>query len=747
MFDPLGFLAPVLIKGKFMLRQMTTDSVGWDEELEEVYSDGWNQWFQSLDALEQLQIPRTYVDIPLSQAVKKEIVIFCDASEQAIAAVAYLRVLDKDGTIHVGFVMGKAKLAPTHGHSLPRLELCAAVLGVEIGGVIQDTLGITCSRYYTDSKVVLGYIYNNSRRFYTYVSNRVEQIRHTSKPDDWHHVPTDQNPADLGTRAVTAMELPNSMWLTGPAFLRSVNTSGTEDDATYELVEPDKELRPVTSCLTKVTVDNTLYGKFSKFSSLRSLVRAVTLLKNFVRKFKTRRHSVKDDETISTKDIKAKEFIFKTAQEQYYHQELECLREGRNLPKSSSVSSLNPFLDGDGILRVGGRLENADLSYEETHPIILPAKSHVSLLVVRMCHEEVQHQGRLITEGAVRSAGFWITGVKRLISSMVYQCVKCKKLRGRELHQVMAPLPPDRLITTPPFTNVGIDVFGPWQVITRKTRGGQANNKRWAVLFSCLTTRAVHIEVIEEMSTSSFLNALRRLVALRGEVKLLRSDRGTNFVGAEKIIGKDIKWIFNPPHASHMGGVWERMIGIARKILDSMFADNSTKGNLTHEVLVTLMAEVSAVMNSRPITNVSNDPEDPLVLSPALLLTHKNFDKTCHQEQTDIDLKDIYRSQWKRVQHLSNMFWLKWRKEYLQTLQARRKWTETLPNLAVGDVVLLKDKDTLRGQWPLGRISQTMPSEDGKVRKAMVTINRDGKKITLERPTSMVVPLDCKNVS
>lgn len=170
----------------------------------------------------------------------------------------------------------------------------------------------------------------------------------------------------------------------------------------------------------------------------------------------------------------------------------------------------------------------------------------------------------------------------------------------------MADLPSDRLTPGPPFSAVGVDTFGPWHVLTRKTRGGAAHSKRWALMFTCLTTRAVHIELIEEMSSSSFINALRRMTAVRGPVKLFRSDRGTNFVGATDQIGIDAinvedsevsahlsntgsVWKFNPPHSSHMGGVWERMIGISRNVLNGLLIQN--KKALTHEALSTLMAE------------------------------------------------------------------------------------------------------------------------------------------------------------
>ena len=185
----------------------------------------------------------------------------------------------------------------------------------------------------------------------------------------------------------------------------------------------------------------------------------------------------------------------------------------------------------------------------------------------------------------MRSAGYWIIGGKRLVSSVIHQCAICRKLRVKRAVQKMVDLPSDRLEPSPPLTQVGVDTFGPWPVVTRRTRGGQATNKRWRILFTCLTTRAIHIEVVEELSSSSCINAIRRLYSVRWPSKIFRSNCGTNFIGCSKEhdLLDGAEWIFNPPHTSHVGGVWDRMIGIARKILDALLLELSNKP-LTHEV-------------------------------------------------------------------------------------------------------------------------------------------------------------------
>lgn len=194
-------------------------------------------------------------------------------------------------------------------------------------------------------------------------------------------------------------------------------------------------------------------------------------------------------------------------QQETFMEEFECLENGVVLPNQSLNKKLNPVID-DGLLRVGGRISSSDLSQREKNPFIIPRKHHIATLLVRHYHSQVAHKGRHFTDGAIRAAGFWIIGSKHLVSSIIHNCVICRKLRGRLQTQRMANLPADRLSTEPPFTNVGIDVFGPWSVVTRRTRGGSADSKCWAVIFVCLSVRAVHIELIESMSTSSFINAL-----------------------------------------------------------------------------------------------------------------------------------------------------------------------------------------------------------------------------------------------
>lgn len=763
-FDPLGFLAPIVLEGKLFLRNLISRSSDWDEPIPDEYLNIWNRWTSSLSNLSNLHIPRTYLKGSFAQSQQKTVHIFCDASESAISSVALLRSQNDNRDVELGFLLGKSKVAPAHGHTIPRLELCSAVLSTEIAEIVSNHLDLPVSEFhfYSDSKIVLGYINNQSRRFFNYVANRVQKIRSISKPSQWHYVNTESNPADEGTRTLPASELSTSPWLLGPKFLLS-----TLDDVTeaIELQNPDsdKEIRKeLQACKTETSETyNSFSGKFCRFSDWKHLVNTIARLKHIAKSFSNSSKCVGWHLCGESKSpinfMEAKLQIIKLVQRDVFKDELSCLEKGIQVKKSSYISSLSPYLDDEGLLRVGGRIRHANIPEEEAHPILIPGRHHIAVLLVRQYHELTHHAGRHITHGAIRSAGFWITGGKSLVSSVLHRCVVCRKLRGSLCSQKMADLPQDRLAPGPPFTSVGVDCFGPWHVSARRTRGGLAYNKRWAVLFTCLTTRGVHIETVEEMSTSSFIMAMKRFIAIRGPVSHFRSDRGTNFVGSTKPLGitainvEDGKlrdyfnktgctWEFNPPYASHMGGVWERAIGMTRRILDSLLLDVPGQG-LTHEMLVTFLAEVTAIINSRPLVLLDSDSENPIPLSPSMLLTQKP------QQIVEVPancLNDMHIKQWKRVQMLAERFWKRWRNEFLQSLQMRQKWTKTRRNLSVGDTVLVRDTQLPRNSWPVGIVTRVHHGTDGLVRSCELRVIKDGVR-SCTRPVTELVLLIPEN--
>ncbi|XP_063733027.1 uncharacterized protein LOC134860115 [Eleginops maclovinus] len=556
------------------------------------------------------------------------------------------------------------------------------------------------------------------------------------------------------------------LWFNGPTFLRKPSVQPDPASVipqSFSIVSPesDAEVRPaVKSYITDLQGKVLSTERFERFSTFDTLQRAIALLIHIGRSFSTPTGKCKGwhhcDLPRSVDELsQAREVIIRAVQRNTFVKEFEALERGKQVPLSSCLRSLNPVLQDD-LLCLGGRLKNADVSIEQKNPVILPKEHHVSLLLTRYHHAQVKHQGRQLTEGAVRAAGLWILGGKRLVNSTIHKCITCRRLRGRMQEQKMADLPTERLTTCPPFTYVGLDVFGPWHVSTRRTRGTQPQSKCWAILFCCMSSRAVHIEVITSMDTSSCINALRRFFAIRGPAKQLRSDCGTNFIGACKELGlsadqpdstvqrylqhQGCSWVFNPPHASHMGGSWERLIGLARRILDSTLREHSTR--LTHDVLCTLMAEVTAILNARPLVPVSNDPENPFILTPSMLLTQK---VGVPPPPGDFTGRDLLTKQWRQVQALSNLFWNRWRQVYLSTLQSRKKWTRSHQNLQDGDIVLLKDNQAARNNWPLAVVTKAIPGTDGRVRKVELKTANQGQPKTYLRPVTETVLLLHKN--
>ena len=289
----------------------------------------------------------------------------------------------------------------------------------------------------------------------------------------------------------------------------------------------------------------------------------------------------------------------------------------------------------------------------------------------------------------------------------------------------MADLPSCRVIESAPIIHCGIDTFRP---IVVKLRRNEV--KRYKAMFTCMASRAIHIEVTFNLDTDSFILALRRLVARRGNVRSVYSDNGSNFIGAERelkkaysemndnkiqsfmegIGGDWIKWHKNPPFASHMGGVWERQIRSARAILASMLKTHGK--SLDDESLLTLMTEVEGILNSRHLTvEMINDPSSFQPLAPANILTMKS--KVVMPPPGKLLRPDLYRRRWSRVQHIANEFWSRWRKEYLQSLQERQKWNTRRRNFVIGDIVLLKTMDVSRNKWPMAKVAATKSDQNG----------------------------------
>nr|XP_034311144.1 uncharacterized protein LOC117684166 [Crassostrea gigas] len=342
LYDPLGFISPVTVSGKIILRKIVASTFDWDELLPTQLAEEWDTWKSSLPVLEKLQIPRVIVP-NLNEAVSKELLVYCDASELAIAAVCYVKATYLDGSSSIGFVLGKAKVSPLSGHTIPRLELCAAVLAVEVAQIVVEHLGVKLDtiNYFSDSRVVLGYINNETKRFFTYVTNRVARIRSFSKPTQWFYVRSEANPADVGTRGIQPGDMQNSTWILGP---RTVCSSADDhvslEDTTYPLIDPDvdKEVRSnKLEVSTKVTLglDN---GRFSRFSSWKRLILALVCIRRFIQRHRNAKSVSLNRMNDADLFLDTEKLVIKDVQRSVYQEETNCLGSSKPLKKNHRMN-------------------------------------------------------------------------------------------------------------------------------------------------------------------------------------------------------------------------------------------------------------------------------------------------------------------------------------------------------------------------------------------------------------------------
>ena len=676
-FDPIGFLAPYVLVGKQILQEMCRDGADWDDPLPEPLCQKWERWRQDLPQLASTKIPRCYKPEGFGKVVSAELHHFSDASMTGYGQCSYLRLVDEHGKVHCSLVMGKARVTPLKITTIPRLELTAAVVSLRVSAMLRQELDEKDIKefFWTDSKVVLGYISNDARRFHVFVANRVQQIRDRTTPDQWRYVRSEENPADHASRGLSAKELTVSNWFQGPSFLWEREIP--DEDGVKELSPDDPEVKTVHVKTTQVETKNLLLDRIDRFSDWSRATRAVAVLRRVITR---KRQEGESTQSVTSPDERQKVeiAIIQMLQRQVFRKEIKSLKKPPTDVKgetseTSPLHKLDPFLDEEGTLRVGGRLKQSSLLYGVKHPIILPQKSHVTTLIVKHFHEKAKHQGKGITMNEIRSNGFWIVSCGKAVSAHIFHCVTCRRLRSRTTEQKMADLPDDRTEPSPPFTYCGMDCFGPFYV-----KEGRKECKRYGLLFTCMSSRAVHIEMLDDMTTDAFINALRCFIALRGAVRQLRSDQGSNFVGAQhelKEALKEIKherlqtyfaeqgcdFVMNVPHASHMGGVWERQIRTIRSVLNAIL--HQSGGRLDSASLRTFFYEAMAIVNGRPLT-VDNlgDPCGPEPLTPNHLLTMKS--KVILPPPGDFVKEDVYaRKRWRRVQYLANEFWARWRKE------------------------------------------------------------------------------------
>lgn len=757
-YDPLGLLAPFTLKAKQILQQLCKAKYGWDEVIPVEFSKPWQQWLKDLDELARFQVARCVKPKNFGKVKIAQLHNFCDASEQGYGVASYLRTTNDRGEVHVAFVMGKSRVTPLKAMTIPRLELTAATLAARLDRMLNVELKMELqeSTFWTDSQAVLKYIRNTTRRFHTFVANRIVVIHNLSKVNQWRFVDSRQNPADDASRGMSIERfLSSKRWLQGPEFLEKSKAQWPRiPEELGSVLSDDPEVRKeviITSIVTGVaerTPTNQLLEYHSSWNSLKRAVAWMLKVKEFLLQMSRKRKvlglksspdkgkSLKDQmrllkmppaHAVSLSvddDENAEKAIIHHVQKQYFKEEIALLETGKELNRRSPLCKLDPVIDS-GILRVGGRTSKMAMPIEIKHPMILP-KSHVSKLILSHIHIQVGHSGRAHMLSRLHQR-YWLSGANSSARKIIKNCVFCRRQQATAGEQKMADLPLDRITPDlPPFSHVGVDYFGPIEV-----KRGRVHVKRWGVIFTCLTSRAIHLEVASHLNTDACINALRRFICRRGTVKSIRSDQGTNFIGAERELEESVKalendkiqktllkngiaWTFNPPSGAHHGGVWERLIKSVKKVLYYVLKEQTLDDDCLH----TALCEVEAVINDRPISTVTNDPNDLEPLTPNHLLQLKTSPimppGLFHKE-------DLYsQRRWRQVQYLANLFWRRWIREYLPLMQLRHKWNKVKRNFTPGDLVVIIDEKAPRNSWPLGRVVKALPGSKGLVRSVLV---------------------------
>ena len=730
LFDPLGLLAPIIVRAKAMIQKLWQSQLEWDDPLPTELEKTWKRFREELIELNTMKIAR---QVTLTDYRRLELHGFSDASTMAYGACVYVRTISHDGKILVKLLCAKSRIAPLKATTIPRLELCGALLLARLIHKVRTALETEIHAQYlwSDSQIVLAWLAAEACSWQTFVSNRVAEIQEVTQIQEWRHIRSEANPADLITRGASPKSLHDAtLWWNGPSFLQHTEEQWPVTSTLRDVEAPERKKFPASLITTVNDLNDSIVEKFSNLYTLQRVVAYI---------FRFRNNSDPKNQTKMRGDLSSDELnhalrtLVKQTQESEYEREIKCLRKGKPIPYASKLTPLNPFLDEYGLIRVGGRIQGSKETTDKKHPWLLPPKHELTKKIIRNEHERLGHAGSQAVLAMVRSK-FWPIDGRSCVRSVLHKCVVCFKSKPLLLNAKMGNLPTTRLNPTRPFAVVGIDFAGPIMIKSGPLKSSKLV-KGYLCIFVCFVTKAVHLEIAPDLSSPTFLNVLKRFIARRGICHVINSDNGTNFVGTRNelrrifdfiknkvptgeirdfLLKHEIKWIFIPPRAPHFGGLWEAAVKSVKSHLVRMIGDN----NFTYEKLYTIICQIEAILNSRPIAPLSNDPNDLQALTPGHFLIGvplAAIPDSIIKTQSNQPINLLH--QQRRIQAITDHFWKRWSVEYISTLQPRPKWkrdTEIKPK--EGDLAVIKEDHLPPLYWKLGRIVTTHPGEDGVVR-------------------------------
>ena len=763
-YDPVGFVSPVTIRFKMLFQELCEAKLDWDEPLPPYLLRKWQDLVSSLNQAQPMCIPRYYFEdtFPTDSVIRLH--GFCDASKKAYAAVVYLSVETSSCCVRK-FVACKTRVAPLKEQTIPRLELLSALLLTKlmasVSSALEPELTLGEPSYFTDSKVSLYWIKGQAKEWKPFVQNRVDQIRSSTLIDQWQHCPGAENPADIPSRGIDPHQLQSCpLWLSGPNLLPEGDTSSDHDDPTTMPDECKLEQRKSKKTHTLLTPANggtePKIGKSIKcedFGSKGQLLRVTCYVLKFIKLLRQRASGIQTG-TLTTTMAPCMDL---QEAENYWLKDMQATLETR--PKFKIwQQQFGLFRDDSGIWRCGGRLANAQIPFSTKHPILLDSQHHLTTLIVQDAHARLMHNGVRETLTELRSR-YWIVRGRSFVRKILHQCVLCRRFEGRAFHPPPPPpLPSFRVNQAPAFAYTGVDYAGPLYI--RETRELE-NTKVWICLYTCCVVRAIHLEVVPDMTAQSFIRSFKRFTSRRGFPVKVVSDNAKTFKSASKVLARIVKhpaleqyltdhciqWSFNLEKAPWWGGIFERMVRSVKRCLRKTIG----RGRLTLDELTTAVTEVEMIVNSRPLTYFSTeDVEEPV--TPSHLIAGRRLmslpDGPYHTDMDDI-VGTSHSDLTKRLIHLNNVlehFWKRWRKEYLLELRDSHRHVKLRPNgstISIGSVVLVHDADRPRGFWKIAKVEDVLTGADGQVRGATVRIHSSGNRsILLRRPVQLLYPLE-----
>lgn len=736
-FDPLGWLSPVTTKLKLLFKKVWQSGVQWDDPLPTDLITEWDQIRNDLQLINEFKINRWYQS---NECDYIELHGFSDASLKAYACVVFCKIKR-----NVTLVAAKTRLAPENKKlTLPRLELCGAyLLSNLMDKVKKGLLGHSIKIFgWSDSTAVLGWIQGEASRWKPFVANRVRHINEIMPAECWRYVKSSENPADCASRGMSAGQLrEHRLWWEGPELLTTFDEQ-KETRPTYITNEEIKTSKQINA-IQHHSADDVIYQLLNKCSNMTRLIRILAWVLRAIT-----RHRVTSPYLTLIELRRAKVLIIKYVQLAEFSPEIEALQSNQQIYSKSKILNLNPFLDPQGILRVGGRIKNAHIHNNMKYPIIIAHSGHITNLIIDHAHKLTFHGGARLTLAFTRQQ-YWIIGGNRAVKKRLLTCAICKKQKSSTQHQIMGDLPEARINPTRPFHHTGVDFTGYVDIKLNKGRGVKTT-KGYIALFICMVTKAIHLELVSDLSTSAFLAALKRMSSRRGKPHHMYSDNGTNFVGADRVLREglsDLHQVFNDEFFTEInemeiqwhricaawpsaGGLWERAVRSLKHHLRRVVGEQK----LTYEEFTTLLAQLEGCLNSRPLCAITEDPNDLDYLTPAHFLSSGPV-------LTIIDTENDQRTRWHMTQKIFQDIWKRWKAEYLCELSTRSKWKQPQPNIEVDDVVVIHDNNIPAGKWPLGRVTNVHPGSDGKVR--VVTLKT--KSGSIKRPVVKLSVLPTKS--